>query len=452
MNATSKPLSRYWLFAGVIALAIAGLFSVVLVMARSPQFANLLPLNDVFHTALVVHVDLSILVWFLAIAGLIWARAAEQMPNPVLQLPYFRAGGVAAFSVGIAAIAFAPLDTNGQPLMSNYIPVLTTPVFFIGLALVAAGLILSAIDFLAVCGVLPMRQTVAEESTFDKAMRFGAWTAALMLMIALAYFDMSANALKGQPKDTEFYEHAFWAGGHILQFLYTQLLVFAWVLLLNRIYGIALYARIITVLFFLGILPVLISIRIMTHMDLNDAMFFQEFTDLMIKQNGTAPGLALIFLLFVGFRHRREQAKTALNAYLGCSVALFVYGGVLGLLISGQNVTIPAHYHGSIVGVTLAMMGLTVALLPEYGYRDASRWKLAYWQPVTLAVGQIMHVTGLAWSGGYGVLRKTPGALEGGAKAAMGLMGMGGLLAIIGGLMFVIVVWKSIRPPKVLGV
>ena len=56
-----------------------------------------------------------------------------------------------------------------------------------------------------------------------------------------------------------------------------------------------------------------------------------------------------------------------------------------------------------------------------------------------------MHISGLAYSGGYEVLRKTPGAVTDGARAAMGIMGMGGLLAIIGGILFVLVVWRSLR-------
>jgi hypothetical protein len=31
-------------------------------------------------------------------------------------------------------------------------------------------------------------------------------------------------------------------------------------------------------------------------------------------------------------------------------------------------------------------------------------------------------------------------------KVAMGIMGLGGVIAIVGGLMFVIVMWKAMRP------
>ena len=144
----------------------------------------------------------------------------------------------------------------------------------------------------------------------------------------------------------------------------------------------------------------------------------------------------------------RAKQRNALWAVLICSVLLFLYGGFLGGMIHGQNVVIPAHYHGSIVGVTLGFMGVAYLLLPRFGYRDVSGWKLAYWQPIIYAAGQFMHVTGLAVSGGYGVLRKTPGAINEistGVKVAMGFMGLGGLLAIIGGLMFVLVIFKAVR-------
>ena len=60
-----------------------------------------------------------------------------------------------------------------------------------------------------------------------------------------------------------------------------------------------------------------------------------------------------------------------------------------------------------------------------------------------------MHIIGLVWSGGYGVQRKVAGAdqvLRSTAEVAgMGLMGLGGLIAIIGGLLFVVVVIQAIR-------
>ena len=63
--------------------------------------------------------------------------------------------------------------------------------------------------------------------------------------------------------------------------------------------------------------------------------------------------------------------------------------------------------------------------------------------------GQLLHIIGLMWSGGYGVQRKVAGTdqvLQTTAEiAGMGLMGLGGLLAIFGGLLFAVVVIRSMR-------
>ncbi|MEX0637181.1 MAG: hypothetical protein WD155_00410, partial [Burkholderiales bacterium] len=62
--------------------------------------------------------------------------------------------------------------------------------------------------------------------------------------------------------------------------------------------------------------------------------------------------------------------------------------------------------------------------------------------------GQLAHIAGLVWSGGYGVQRKVAGAdqvLRGAEQvAAMGLMGLGGLAAIAGGLLFIVIVMRSL--------
>src|SRR5690606_3607345 len=60
-----------WL--ALLALVGAGLFSVLLVLSRTPVINEWFPVADFFRLALVVHVDLSVLVWFVAIAGLLWS-------------------------------------------------------------------------------------------------------------------------------------------------------------------------------------------------------------------------------------------------------------------------------------------------------------------------------------------------------------------------------------------
>jgi heme/copper-type cytochrome/quinol oxidase subunit 1 len=129
------------------------------------------------------------------------------------------------------------------------------------------------------------------------------------------------------------------------------------------------------------------------------------------------------------------------------SLLLFFAGGGIALLIEEVDVTIPAHYHGSIVGISLAYMGLAYAILPRLGGRVVEG-RAAFWQPVVYGMGQLLHITGLLISGGYDVARKTTESYDGvtGAQIGMGLMGLGGLVAIIGGLMFVVIIWRHRHP------
>jgi heme/copper-type cytochrome/quinol oxidase subunit 1 len=143
-----------------------------------------------------------------------------------------------------------------------------------------------------------------------------------------------------------------------------------------------------------------------------------------------------------------EAAARPLRASLAASVLLFSAGGIIGFTIDGANVRVPAHYHGCIVGVTLAMMGLTYLLLPRFGYA-APVSRLAVRQPWIYGFGQLLHILGLVISGGYGVQRKVAGAeqvLRSTPEViGMGVMGAGGLIAIVGGLAFLVVVWRSLR-------
>jgi cytochrome c oxidase subunit 1 len=137
-----------------------------------------------------------------------------------------------------------------------------------------------------------------------------------------------------------------------------------------------------------------------------------------------------------------------LRSALVSSLLLFAAGGVLGFMIAGLDIVIPAHYHGATVGVTIAFMGLTYYLLPRLGFGPLPQ-RMATWQPYLYGGGQLMHIIGLAWTGGYGVQRKTAGAAQGleglGQTMGMGFMGLGGLVSVIGGLLFLIVAWKSMR-------
>ncbi|MET0090429.1 MAG: hypothetical protein ABW068_10495 [Candidatus Thiodiazotropha sp.] len=131
-----RGMVRRWLQLGVLALGLAGLFAVLLVVSRMPGSEGFFPWIDFFHTALVVHVDQSVLIWFLAMAGLVGAML-------IPSVPLMKTAQVLAFSVcliGTLGIALSAFIGEGAPLMNNYVPVLQRPLFFSMLGVFAVGI------------------------------------------------------------------------------------------------------------------------------------------------------------------------------------------------------------------------------------------------------------------------------------------------------------------------
>ena len=79
----------------------------------------------------------------------------------------------------------------------------------------------------------------------------------------------------------------------------------------------------------------------------------------MREAGGVVAAIIGIALLWRMLRYI-SVARLASPVYVATlfSIILFGSGGLIGLVIEGTNTIIPAHYHGSIVGITLACMGL----------------------------------------------------------------------------------------------
>src|SRR5207342_856045 len=237
---------------------------------------------------------------------------------------------------------------------------------------------------------------------------------------------------------------------HVLQFTWTLLMLVAWLWLAEAIGAtVPLSPRVSLLLFGLALALVFCTPFVYLVYDVTSVEHRRLLTWMMRVGGGLAIlPLSLAVVLAVWERGKVKPEVRPLRAALIMSLVLFAAGGLIGFAIKGSDVRIPAHYHGCIVGVTLAFMGLAYHLLPQLGFRAATS-RLAALQPYVYGIGQLLHITGLVWSGGYGVQRKVAGAEQmlGSVQevTGMALMGMGGLSAIAGGLLFVIIVLGALR-------
>jgi len=431
-----RPLASAWLALGVTALALAGIFALLLVAARAPGTGALFPTQDFFRVALIVHVDESVLIWFLAFGGVLWALAAP----PVRWLSW---PGVWVAAAGCLLVAASPFLGATDPLLNNYVPVLDHPLFITGLAVFALGVLLQMAAYLA---------RAWAGLNWGSPVSVGTLTTAIATLVAGLALAWTWARLPPSWEGKAYYEYLFWGPGHVLQFAYAQILVVAWICLV-RAQGreLPLGDRALSTLLVLGVVPLLVVPLVYAIHAPDSAETRLAFTRLMQGGNGIAAvpiGLAVVYALL---RHRggdKDSERIPVRRTLAASLTLFAAGGALSLVITGSNTLVPAHYHGSIVGVTLALMGLTYHLLPQLGFGRPSG-RAARLQPWIYGGGQLLHIGGLALSGAMGIQRKTAGAAQGldslAAKLSMGVMGIGGLLAVIGGILFVLVVIGALR-------
>jgi hypothetical protein len=431
-----RSLAAGWMWLALASLVGSGLFSILLVLSRAPYVKDFFPFADFFRVALVVHVDLSVLVWFAAFGGLLWSLHAAPR---LLGLGW---AALALCAAGTLVMSLAPFAENAAPVMSNYVPVLDGRVFLSGLLVFALG-----------CAVLIVRSMACTPRVGIRpggagALGFGLNAALVSAAVALIAFAWSWLALPGGLDGKAYYEVLFWGGGHVLQFTWTLLMFVAWLALADAIGArVPLSPRVAILLFAIGLVSVFATPVIYLAYDVTSVEHYRLQTWLMRVGGGLAIAPFAFAMLVVLWNSKSTTQTRPLRTALAWSLLLFGAGGLIGLAIHGSNVKIPAHYHGAIVGVTLAFMGLAYHLLPRMGYARPSP-RLAALQPALYGAGQLAHVIGLVWSGGYGVQRKVAGAdqvLRGFEQvAAMGLMGLGGLAAVAGGILFIVVVGRAL--------
>ncbi len=438
-GSNARKLTTGWLLLGLAALVIGGLYTILIVLSRTPFFQEIVPWVDFFRTALVVHVNLTVLVWFLAFAGVFWSYTDSKR--------CLRLGWVALVlaSLGTLIIVISPFTGESHPLMNNYVPVLQNPVFFIGLGVFGSGFWLLVIRS-CFTSFDSDNQTSGETS-----LRFGLFVAVVASLFALAALLLSYLGIDEGFEGLAYYDRLFWGSGHIIQFSHTQLMLVAWLWLATVSGGyLRISPRVTLFLFLLGLQPVLAAPVIYLAFDVSSGDHLFWFIQLMKYGGAIAAvpiGVATTLAIFEQWR-ATPGFEVERNALL-FSVLLFGVGGSIGFMISGSTVTVPAHYHGSIVGITIAFMGISYHLLPQLGFRKVEG-RIARWQPGIYGTGQLLHIIGLAWSGGYNVARKSTGAERGIEQiAGMGLMGFGGLVSIIGGIMFLVLMYLAMKPgPK----
>ncbi len=443
LQLTTSPGLRGWAGLAILSLALAGIFALLLAVSRIPGVENTLlwPL-DFFNKGLVIHVVFSFVVWFLSVFGAIMSIATARLGGG--------SGSLEKILLIIAYLStvmlFAPSFMNrGEATLNNYIPAITDPLYYTGLVALGGAL-----------GVMALRLFIvfiASKERWPEFFCFGALVAAFLYLLALTVFTITGLSLAGEEFSYEYNEALFWGGGHTLQYLNLSLLFVALGTLFSLGTGanLSVYRRAMIAAYFLLAGTATIGLYITFSFAPNHDLYWSLFTNLQF-------GMAIPSLLFgfplvlaiIAVRKKDGHLPWRQPVFLCLALSTIVYtvGCLLGIFVNGADTRTPAHYHGVIAGINLSFMGLFYGLfLPLMG-RELRPTRAVNAQVWMFGGGQLLASLGLFMAGGYGTPRKIAGDAQNlsdmGAIVGMYLNGIGALIAISGGVMFIWMIARAL--------
>lgn len=439
--------ARRWCALAFASLVIAGLLSLSVVIGRLPVLSRIIDDPLFFKRCLVVHVDLALVVWFYAfLAGLLALRTFAG-PAPVRTVGFTLAVG------GVGAMLAGGLVRGAQPILANYVPVIDTPLFGLGLAAFFAGTLLQLVHALAT----PSGQGGIALPP-DAAL--GLRAAAVIVVIAAATW-VSARA--GLPDGLDAYTRAeflAWGPGHVLQAANAAAMLAVWLWLLDRATGATVLSRRATIAVFAGLVLPQAVMPLLTARGTLDTLYHTGATQLM--RWSIFPAVLAVFVAGVArLRQAREagavptEAQRMARTGFAASAALALLGIALGACIRSSTTLVPAHYHASLGAVTVAFM--TAAYFVCEGVRRGRGrtlpsdgwWRAARRQLALFGVGQTVFALGFAIGGAYGLGRKAYAGEQhvrsAGEVGGLIVMGAGGLVAVVAGLWFLFLVLRELR-------
>lgn len=412
----NKNYTYSWFILAIISLSIGGGFAFLVGMSRTTFGYSYFQPDYMYH-ALAGHVVLAILLWLLSFTIVLWSY-------------YFKTAGYditykLSFS-GALLIAITVLLGRGTSVPNDYAPVIVDPVFFFGIGLFFAGFSVNTFYYLKEA----VRNLWSANILYN--------TLSVSVIIALIMIASMMYSLAFQRHDDAmlpFYERLFWIPGHIQQILNGSLLVVVWHSLLNRCgqkENQQYFLRYVNLIFiisgaFLFLIP----------------FFYDpiERASKIISETIYAVGLGIpIFIHAVNIiTSLKRNSKSVASISLTFSMIIYFLGIAIAYSGFENDLRVPAHYHGAVTSLTLGLMGLSYYLIKEFKQKIVGE-DIARPQAVIYGAGMLLFIIGLFVAGFFGAPRKTHGvsfATSPVVLSALTVMGIGTLLAITGGIIFV---------------
>ena len=460
---------------------LVGIIAAFGVVMTRWQAVHLLPVH-LFYRFLTLH-GLNMLIFFI----IFFEMAVLYFAGPVLlnsRLPAFRAGWL-AFGLMVLGMLLANamvLQGKADVLFTSYPPLQAHPLYYLGIILFAVGaLVVTALFFATL--VVAKREGSYEGSI--PLVSFGALTAAIIAVITLLhgaaiYVPTLLWSLGWMGMDPEVYRMVWWGLGHSSQQINVAAHVSVWYLMAAlTVGGVVINEKISRTAFVLYIL--FISMASAHHLLVDPGMgpvwkvWNTSYAMYLAVLASMVHGFTVPAGIEMGQRLRGytrgtfewlKKAPWSDPGFSGAALSVVIFGflgGITGVTIGTEQINIiahntlrvPGHFHTTVVGGTaLAFMAVTYYVLPLIFRKRVAFWPLAKVQPYLFATGIVILAMSMIFQGIFGVPRRHwdvsfatapfPVEYHPVVQLFQATMGLGGLLAIVGGLAYILIAVTSV--------
>jgi cytochrome c oxidase subunit I len=465
----------------IVVLAVGGLFGLLVALTRWPS-VHLLP-ADMFYLALTAHGIDILIVWCIFFEVALMYFASSVLLGCRLATPKMGWVSYALMVLGAGVTNWKVLEGNSSVMMTSYVPMQADPLFYLGLILFAVGALIACFIFL---GTLVVAKA---EKTYEGSIplvTFGALVACI-----IAVYTIASGAIILIPTflwsiglishiDPLMYKVVWWGMGHSSQQINVAAHIAVWYAIAAILFGAKPLSEkvsrmaYLTYIFFLQIASahhLLVEPGLSSSYKIFNTSYGMYLAVLGSMIHGlTVPGCIEAAQRKKGFNKGLfewlRKAPWGNPVFSGMFLSLIMFGflgGISGVTMGVEQINImihntiyvPGHFHGTVaVGTTLAFMALTYFLVPVLFGREVILPGLAKLQPYLFGLGMGVFSLFMMGAGTLGVSRRHWDMAFTDASHAfnyppaaylmMGIVGIAGVVAAIGGVLFVLLIVGSV--------
>ncbi len=475
--------------AAVVYLLIGGILAVGVVLTRWPAVHWLAA--DNFYMVLTAHGIDMLIFWIIFFEIAVLYFCSSTLLRCRIATPRIAWLGFALMLIGSVTTNVAVFQGDSSVMMTSYVPMMAQPPFYLGLILFAVGALIGCFVFF---GTLVVAKNEKTYQGSVPLVTFGAITAAIIAVFTIASgaiiliptFLMSVGIVK--EVDPLVYRTIWWAFGHWSQQINVAAHISIWYAIAAICFGAKpMSERVSRGAFLLYILflqlasahHLLADPGLSTEWKVVNTSYFMYFAVLASMIHGlTIPGAIEVAQREKGFTKGLfewlRKAPWGNPVFSGMFISLIGFGflgGISGVMMGTEQLNmiihntiyVPGHFHATVViGTTLAFMALTYFLIPVLFKREMISPGLAKLQPYLFGLSMYFFVLVMMGAGTLGVSRRhwdmamggSPFAYEfpGAAYLMMGLVGISGVAAIVGGALYIYITVGSLLWGKKLDV